>query len=89
MTSLDALLDAVRDDLARAARAAGEDPAAFRAVAEELRPFVDAAARARRPAVRRNSFTARPAADRAVRFAVVVGDLFAFTQMHSDRDLTP
>ena len=50
---------------------------------------VDAAARARRPAVLRNSFAARPADDRAVRFAVTVGDLFAFTQMHSDRDLTP
>lgn len=45
---------------------------------------VDAAARARR-----NSFAARPADDRAVRFAVTVGDLFAFTQMHSDRDLAP
>lgn len=50
---------------------------------------VDAAARACRPAVRRNSFAARPADDRAVRFAVTVGDLFAFTQMHSDRDLAP
>lgn len=49
MNSIDALLDAVRDDLERAARAAGEDPAAFRAVAEELRPFVDAAARAADP----------------------------------------
>lgn len=45
MTPLDALLDAVRADLERAAHVAGEDPAAFRAVAEELRPFVDAAAR--------------------------------------------
>ena len=50
---------------------------------------VDAARAARRSLARRNSFPAPPADDRAVRFAVVVGDLFATFDMHTSRDLAP
>ncbi|MFO0627886.1 MAG: hypothetical protein U0325_20070 [Polyangiales bacterium] len=49
MTDLDVLLSAVREGTARAAARRGRRPEAFRAVAEELRPFVDAAARSADP----------------------------------------
>lgn len=71
MIELDALLDAVRADLERAARVAGEDPAAFRAVAEELRPFVDAAARCADP---RDEAAARELRSVAWLLAYRVGD---------------
>lgn len=71
MTDLDALLAAVRADLERAARVAGEDPEAFRAVAEELRPFVDAAARCADP---RDDAAARELRSVAWLLAYRVGD---------------
>jgi len=71
MTDLDALLDAVRDDLERAARVAGEDPSAFRAVAEELRPFVEAASRCADP---RDEAAARELRSVAWLLAYRVGD---------------